>query len=340
MISQRFCTIIRGVPSTSSIKFRAFCTENTKAERDPAPFFFNEEVQKLLKSMTGRDYQKIFRRRRDGTPANAPQYKFMTDKQLKEVMELTEQKVERRLQMPPVIKRRSSISKVLSKDPAIQGYDTAKLVITDISFGVENHDRLIAVREPDGTLRHADWDERQRMNQIYFPVKGREVVTPKMFENEYLEDLFTRKEYVYILSRACVQMDPDDPKYQQVCQTTYEAIDKNEDWDLLKSTRHFGTMAFHLAWTKNIANLFLHNIKKENIKDNVSLIHLYQKLHPDINYDNLKYENDDVKFVEDFAKLEFSKLNIIPALQAYKELIKEREELAKNVQKAHGFNQE
>lgn len=137
--------------------------------------------------MTGRDYQKIFRRRRDGTPANAPQYKFMTDKQLKEVMELTEQKVERRLQMPPVIKRRSSISKVLSKDPAIQGYDTAKLVITDISFGVENHDRLIAVREPDGTLRHADWDERQRMNQIYFPVKGREVVTPKMFENEYLE---------------------------------------------------------------------------------------------------------------------------------------------------------
>lgn len=341
MFSYRFGTFLKSVQSIGSIKCRHFSTENTTAEnkeRDPAPFFFNEEVQKLLMSMTGRNYQKIFRRRKDSSKLASPEYKFMTDQQLKEAMEKAERKATKLLQMPPVVKTRPTIDKVLSKDPALQGHDTAKLVITDITFGIENHDRLIAVRETNGTLRLADWDERQRMNQIYFPVEGREITMPKMFDKEYLEDLFSRKEYIFILDRACIQMDPDDPKYQEVCQSTYEYVDKNGDYEILKSTRHFGPMVFHLVWNKNISNLFLHNIKTENIEDNVSLIQLYRKLHSDINYDNLQIE-DNVKFVEEFAKQEFSETSIIPALQAYKEVMKERKELEKNIKKAHGLEE-
>ena len=137
--------------------------------------------------MTERDYQKIFRRRRDGRRLAPPQYKFMTDKQLKQVMEETEFKINRFLQMPPVVKKRSEINEVLSKDPALQGNDTAKYVFTDITYGIKNKDRLIVVREPDGTLRHANWDERSRLNQIYFPMEGREIFMPKMFEREHLE---------------------------------------------------------------------------------------------------------------------------------------------------------
>lgn len=47
--------------------------------------------------------------------------------------------------------------------------------------------RLIVVREPDGTLREANKDERHRMNQLYFPVKGRSLYHPRMFQPENLK---------------------------------------------------------------------------------------------------------------------------------------------------------
>lgn len=42
-------------------------------------------------------------------------------------------------------------------------------------------------RDVDGTLRTATLDEKRRMRQIYFPIAGRELMMPKMFEEEHLE---------------------------------------------------------------------------------------------------------------------------------------------------------
>lgn len=52
--------------------------------------------------------------------------------------------------------------------------------------------RLIVARDPDGTLRHANMSERFRMNQIYFPIQGRKLRTPRMFEPEYLKVWYVR----------------------------------------------------------------------------------------------------------------------------------------------------
>lgn len=43
------------------------------------------------------------------------------------------------------------------------------------------------VREPNGMLRTASENERQRMSEVYFPRSGRKVEAPKMFEEEYLK---------------------------------------------------------------------------------------------------------------------------------------------------------
>lgn len=43
------------------------------------------------------------------------------------------------------------------------------------------------VREPDGTLRKANADERHAVNQIYFPQSGRELKHPDMFKEENLK---------------------------------------------------------------------------------------------------------------------------------------------------------
>lgn len=43
------------------------------------------------------------------------------------------------------------------------------------------------VREPDGTLRKANEDERHAVNQIYFPQSGRELKHPVMFDDANLK---------------------------------------------------------------------------------------------------------------------------------------------------------
>ena len=62
-------------------------------------------------------------------------------------------------------------------------------MFTDITFGVHSRDRHIVVREPDGDLREAEWPERDRMNNLYFPEEGRKHVVPPMFEPEKLKDI-------------------------------------------------------------------------------------------------------------------------------------------------------
>jgi len=123
----------------------------------------------------------------DGHITHPPRYKFMTDDELQEAMEKSKQKAKQYLQMPPVVKQRSEITKILDDDVALMNHDTAKYVFTDITFGLKDRDRLIVIREPNGVLRYANWQERDRLMQTYFPKPGRNFYKPRMFEGEHLE---------------------------------------------------------------------------------------------------------------------------------------------------------
>jgi len=163
-----------------------YATFTDPVERDPAPFFFNKEVQACLRTLTTVDYSKVLRNRKDGHKLQPPQYQFLTDEQLKEATEAAKQRAEKYLQMPPVVKQRVDTTAPLCEDVALQGHDTAKYVFTDITHGLKHRQRFIVIREPDGTLRHATWKERDRMIQTFFPKPERELHKPKMFEGEYL----------------------------------------------------------------------------------------------------------------------------------------------------------
>jgi len=53
------------------------------------------------------------------------------------------------------------------------------------------------VREPNGTLRKANQDERHAVNQIYFPQSGRELKHPVMFDDTNLKVLVGNIFYYY-----------------------------------------------------------------------------------------------------------------------------------------------
>lgn len=43
------------------------------------------------------------------------------------------------------------------------------------------------VREPNGILRKATWEERDRLVQVYFPKVGRKLSAPLIFKEENLK---------------------------------------------------------------------------------------------------------------------------------------------------------
>lgn len=241
----------------------------------------------------------------------------MTDEELKEALAKADSKANEMLQMPPVLLPRKSTNKVISHDPALQGLETARLVFTDITFGVCDSRRLVVVREPDGTLQEADQDTRNRMNQLYFPKPGRELKVPSMFQDEHLENLLSRKEYIFILDRACVQFEPDDPLYQRVTGIVYECLNENSEFDVLRSTRHFGPFVFYLAWHKNIDNLLLELITSSKIGEANKLLALYGKIH---NVELGFGDSEDVSAVQEYiSKCANKKGALELALQAYKD---------------------
>lgn len=50
-------------------------------------------------------------------------------------IEKSQKLAEEMLQMPPVVPVRKEIDAVISRDPELTGWDTAKYVFTDITFG-------------------------------------------------------------------------------------------------------------------------------------------------------------------------------------------------------------
>ncbi|KAK9295252.1 hypothetical protein QLX08_010391 [Tetragonisca angustula] len=309
----------------------------TTDERDPGSFFFDQHVQKLLKTLTRIDYEKIFATRRDETPLKIPQFKFMTDEELAKAREEIGKKANRRLQMPPVVKIRPKEPKVLVKEPELQGCERSSLVFTDISFGKSNRNRIIVVREINGTLRHANSNERHRMNQIYFPITGREMHTPQMFCNPYLKDLLDQGEFEFVLDRACLQFEPDDPEYHRITKEVYSYVNKLRKFDALRSTRHFGPLAFQLAWENNIDTLLLELIESENIEEAGQLVRLYHKLQPDAKSGQVEIEND-LQLVKVYVQLDSSDRHMLSGvILKYEKMYKEKQRMERGIMKAHGL---
>lgn len=146
-----------------------------------------------------------------------------------------------------------------------------------------------------------------------------------------------RQEYEFVLDRACVQFEPDDSEYHRVTETVYSTVNSEKHFDHLRSTRHFGPLVFHLAWTKNMDNLLLENITTERLEDAVLAIQLYNKINPEAKSAEIQHEGDDIKFIRSYIELESStKGKLEKAIQSLKELLDAKASVSVGVKNAHG----
>uniref|UniRef100_A0A8C0SK95 Mitochondrial ribosomal protein S22 n=1 Tax=Canis lupus familiaris TaxID=9615 RepID=A0A8C0SK95_CANLF len=274
------------------------------------PTFMDEEVQNLLIKMTGLNLQKVFK------PAiqelKPPTYKLMTQAQLEEATRKAIEAAKVRLKMPPVLEERVPINDVLAEDKILEGTETAKYVFTDISYSIPHRERFIVVREPSGTLRKASWEERDRMIQIYFP------------KEENLRNMYSQDRHVDVLNLCVAQFEPDSAEYIKIHHQTYEDIDKHGKYDLLRSTRHFGGMAWYFVNKKKIDGLLIDQIQRDLVDDATSLVQLYHILHPDGQSAQEAKEQaaEGLHLIKVFAKTEAQKGAYIElTLQAYQETV-------------------
>ncbi|XP_041664469.1 28S ribosomal protein S22, mitochondrial [Cheilinus undulatus] len=285
------------------------------------PQFTDPAVQDILNRITGLDLQKVFRPiKKELKP---PTYKLMTDKQLEEATEFAIEQAKKLLKMPPVLPERKPISDVLSEDTILDGIETAKLVFTDITYTIPHRERFIVVREPNGILRKANWDERDRLIQVYFPKEGRKLTPPLIFKEENLKMVFSQDRHEDVLDLCQVQFEPDSSEYIRVHKATYEDLDKHGKFDLLRSTRHFGGMAWYLLNTRRVDGLIVDMLKRELVQDALSLVSLFHMVHPhsESAQEAADQQATGISLLKIYAQKESQRSGYIElALQAYEQM--------------------
>ncbi|KAL1259996.1 hypothetical protein QQF64_007823 [Cirrhinus molitorella] len=141
-------------------------------------------------------------------------------------------------------------------------------------------ERFIVVREPSGTLRKATWNERDRIIQVYFPKEGRKITPPPIFKEENLRMVFEQDRHEDVLNQCVVQFEPDSVEFKNVLILTYEDIEKHGKYDLLRSTRFFGGLAWHLVNGQRIDGLLVDMLQRDLMQDAVRLVRLFNLVHP------------------------------------------------------------
>ncbi|XP_075956317.1 small ribosomal subunit protein mS22 [Anarhichas minor] len=259
---------------------RTLCsgTQDKSLSDNAKPQFTDPAVQDVLTGITGLDLQKVFRPIKE--ELNPPTYKLMTDEQLEQAVELATEQAKKLLQMPPVLPERKPINDVLSEDKILDDMDTAKYVFTDITYNIPHRERFIVVREPNGALRKATWEERDRLVQVYFPKDGRKLAAPLIFKEENIKMVFSQDRHEDVLDLCLVQFEPDSSDYIRVHAATYEDLDKHGKYELLRSTRHFGGLAWYLLSARRADGLIVDMLKRELLQDAVSLVSLFHAVHP------------------------------------------------------------
>jgi len=243
--------------------------------------FFQPPVQALLAGLAGSHYEKVFKRRRLGVASQRPIYQFMTGEELAEAQQDMRARARAKLVSPPCMEERGSKSRRLEVDTQLQGFSVSKFVFTDISYGVSDRERVVVVREPDGSLRTAEWEEQDRVTGVYFPREGRKHYEPQMFEPAQLAGLLGPDKYEYILDRNCLQFEPDHPTYLRTLGLVHAHIVEHGHFDTLHSTRHYGPLVFSLCWNKELDSLLIHLLSKGRLPEAVLTVQLYLLLHPE-----------------------------------------------------------
>ncbi|KAK0425060.1 hypothetical protein QR680_009009 [Steinernema hermaphroditum] len=283
-------------PSSSSAWLKP-TSKDVQLSRDNADvesLFINPDIQSLLKQLTGMDLEsKVFAERKIGRQERS-HYALMTDK-------IMRNDAVHFLQFVPLKEPRGEGSfEVLSVDSEIAKFDESRFVFTDITFDATDQDRTVVVRESDGTLRTATPEEHDRMNRIYYEQPHRPVVPPSVFSDPALGNALNLNRHEFVMDWACWFYQPDDPEFVKLSREVFDRTMKAGKFDVLYSTRHFGSLVFYVVLNGDLPPLLNFYARRGKLPEAANLIRLQKLIHPNWRT-AISSEDDDLKIVKDFV---------------------------------------
>uniref|UniRef100_A0A914XU45 28S ribosomal protein S22, mitochondrial n=1 Tax=Panagrolaimus superbus TaxID=310955 RepID=A0A914XU45_9BILA len=274
---------------------------SSKDEIDVESLFIDQKVQNLLKNLTGLDVEgKIFTER-NIEQAERSHYALMTDSMLEEVRARMKERATKFLQFVPIKEPRPETYQILSKDSEIEGFDSCKFVFTDITFDATNADRTVVIREPDGILRTALPEEHDRMNRVYYEEPNRPPFPPAAFKDPDLQDALDTNKHEFVLDYATWFYEPDDPAFIQLCHVIFDRTIEANKFQVLYSTRHFGSLIFYLVVNDNIPPLLNFYGSMGSLRDAANVIRLQKIVFPNWRT-AVSFKDTDAKICLDFIK--------------------------------------
>jgi len=268
-------------PACSSIISELnICLDPNTKHYDPSRTFLKKDVQRLLYRMTGLDSQRLTERSNMTQMLELPIHRFLTVEEFEIERTRGFLRARKKLKIPPVMAPRKPGGDVISQNSQLDKLLEHKMIFTDITYGLKDRDRVVVVRETDGTLRDSTWDEKMRMCQTFFPRLGRETFLPRMFKPEFLSHALSHVSATYLLESACAQLEPDDPDYIRVVHAVYDDVDQKGTYDELYSTRFFGGLVFYLTCVARLDGLMLNRLIKGTLADAADVVKLLNILHP------------------------------------------------------------
>ncbi|KAI0979682.1 hypothetical protein GJ496_000136 [Pomphorhynchus laevis] len=75
---------------------------------------------------------------------------------------------------------------------------------------------MVWFRDTDGKLCTSAYDDRRRWMQTFLNRRLRSSHIPVMFSEAHINNPLELQHYKYILERACLQFEPDDPEFVRV----------------------------------------------------------------------------------------------------------------------------
>ncbi|KAI1727544.1 mitochondrial 28S ribosomal protein s22 domain-containing protein [Ditylenchus destructor] len=275
-------------------------TSSESDEIDVESLFLDSRVRQLLKSLIGMDLEKCYAER---TVRNTERSHFalMNDEMLANFRKSLEERALRFMQLVPIKEPRIDGYTVLAVDPKLKDLDTAKFVFTDISHYTTNQDRTVVVRDPDGTLRTSTPEEHDRMNRIYYPEPDRTVRPMPLFSDPYFTNALNRSKHELVLDWACNFYDPDDPDFVKLCRRVFDNVLETNNFEALRSTRHFALLVFYLVINGKIIPLLNYFVNIKSISDVANVIRLCKLSIPNWPSE-FNEEDNDQTVIEDFLQ--------------------------------------
>jgi small subunit ribosomal protein S22 len=237
----------------------------------------------------------------------------MTDTMLEEARARMKDRASKFLQFVPLKEPRTDTFQILAKDSEIDGFDTSRYVFTDITFDATNQDRTVVIREPAGTLRTALPEEHDRMNRVYYEQPNRPPFPPPVFKDPDLKNALDSDKHEFVLDYATWFYEPDDPAFVHLCHTIFDRTVTDNKFQVLYSTRHFGSLLFYLVINDNIPPILNFYGSMGSLRDAANIIRLQKIVFPNWRT-AIGFNDSDEKICRDFIQQNKRFKDDIPAL--------------------------